>query len=96
MSRTPSIIHVPGEPNPPAYPRPLPRRFDWVPWVLAGLALAGQVYMEATHNDKANAVAIEVVGGRTSKLEGHREDDNQRLNRIEDKVDKVLDALRAR
>lgn len=60
--------------------------FDWVPFLLAGLALLGQVYMEATHNDKANAVAI-------SKLEGHREDDNQRLNRIEDKVDRVLSVL---
>lgn len=82
-----SIIHLPGESDlPEPQVRTARRMFDWVPFLLAGLALLGQVYMEATHNDKANAVAI-------SKLEGHREDDNQRLNRIEDKVDRVLSVL---
>lgn len=65
------------------------RALDWIPLLVAALALAGQLYMEATHNDKANAVAI-------SKLEGHREDDDKRLDRIENKVDRVLGALGTR
>jgi hypothetical protein len=91
MSRKLTTIHLAGDSTPrpdPGY-EPRSRAFDWMPLLLAGLALLGQVYMEATHNDKANAVAI-------SRLEGHREDDNQRLNRIEDKVDEVLRALRTK
>lgn len=52
--------------------------------ILSALALLGTAMMEYTHTDKENAVRI-------SKLEAHDEDRSQRLDRIESKLDKLVD-----
>jgi len=86
MSRQ-SLIHIPGDPEPSTPTRRFNRRpLDWAPFVIAALALAGQVYMEATHNDRDNTKAI-------AELRAHRMDDDKRLDRIENKVDEILRAL---
>jgi hypothetical protein len=60
------------------------RPVDWVTLIVAGLSLIGTIYVEATHNDRENATRI-------SALESHRADDNSRLDRIENKLDKLVD-----
>lgn len=57
---------------------------SWIAIGLALLSLASTIYMQATHNDRENAQKI-------SALESHRADDNSRLDRIESKLDHVID-----
>jgi hypothetical protein len=59
---------------------------DWAAIIAAVLALLGSVYIEATHTDRENATKI-------SALESHRQDDNDRLGRIETKLDQLVDRL---
>lgn len=59
---------------------------DWAAIVAALLSLGGMVYIEVTHNDRENAT-------RLSALESHRQDDNSRLDRIENKLDQLVDGL---
>lgn len=56
----------------------------WLPIMLAGLSLAASIYMQATHTDKENA-------SRISALEAHQGDSAQRLDRIENKIDRLID-----
>lgn len=59
---------------------------DWAAIVAALLSLSGVLYIEATHNDRENA-------SRISALESHRQDDNSRLDRIESKLDQLIQGM---
>lgn len=59
---------------------------DWLAIALALVSLGGTLYIEATHNDRENA-------GRISALEQSRTDTTSRLDRIENKVDRLVDGL---
>ena len=54
--------------------------------ILAGLSALGTVYIELTHTDQDNA-------NRIATLEAHQSDTTQRLDRIENKLDRLLDGL---
>jgi hypothetical protein len=51
--------------------------------VLAGLSLLGTLYIEFSHNDREIAAAI-------SALQTHQADETRRLDRIENKLDKLV------
>lgn len=58
----------------------------WLTLLIAGAALLSSLFVEATHNDRSNAERI-------TALESHRTDDSSRLDRIEAKLDRVLERL---
>lgn len=59
------------------------KKYPWLPLALAGLSMLGTLYASYTHTDKDNAQ-------RLTALESHRSDDSSRLDRIEDKLDKLV------
>lgn len=51
--------------------------------IIALLSLLASGFVSYSHNDKA-------ISERVSKLEAHRDDDKEQLNRLESKVDSLL------
>jgi len=60
--------------------------FDWAVIIAALCSLGGSIYIQATHHDQDNEHRISV-------LESHRQDDNDRLDRIEHKLDQLVEHL---
>ena len=56
----------------------------WLALALAGLSILGTLYIEYTHTDRDNAVRI-------SALEAHQGDTGQRLDRMENKLDRLVE-----
>lgn len=56
----------------------------WLALILSAASLGWAGYTNYTHNDKELAQRITAV-------EAHRADDTQRLDRVETKLDKLLD-----
>ena len=56
----------------------------WLPLLLAGLSLVGTTYVTMTNTDVDN-------GRRISVLEAHEEDTGNRLERIENKLDRLIE-----
>ena len=52
--------------------------------VLAGLSLLGTIYVQMTHNDRDNAQRI-------SAIEAHQGDTGKRLDRMESKLDRLIE-----
>ncbi len=57
-----------------------------LPFILAGLSLLGTIYMQATRSDKESVQRI-------SAIEAHQGDASQRLDRIEAKLDRLMEAM---
>lgn len=56
----------------------------WLPLILAGLSFLGMIYLSMTLNDRVSAQKV-------SALEAQQENTTQRLDRIELKLDKLLE-----
>ena len=57
-----------------------------LPFILAGLSLLGTAYLGLTGNDRSTAQ-------RLSAVEAHQDDTTQRLDRIEVKLDSLLEQV---
>lgn len=62
----------------------LPSGLSWGALILAGLSALGTLYLEYSHNDRE-------LTQRVSALEQHKTDESSRLDRIENKVDKLVE-----
>lgn len=58
----------------------------WLALLLAGFSALGTIYIQMTHDDKANA-------SRISALEAHRDDDSAKIDHIQTQVDRLVDRL---
>lgn len=68
-------------------PLPLPDKRAWIiPFVIAGLSMLGTVYTSITHNDKD-------LSSRVTALEAHREDDSQKLDHIQQQLDRLVTSV---
>ena len=62
------------------------RQNSLLPFILAGLSMLGTAYLGLTGNDRSTAQ-------RLSAVEAHQDDTTQRLDRIEIKLDAVLEQV---
>lgn len=86
MTPSPRIITPVPLDSPPT------RQFDWKPFLgvlLAVVSLLISGFLGYTNSDKA-------VASRITAVETQQENDNRRLDRIENKVDAILYELRTR
>jgi chaperonin cofactor prefoldin len=69
------------------------RLANWSPVVLAVLSLlgGGLAWAAKAQTERAIAVAVAPVESRVTVLETQREDNRTRLDRIEDKLDRVIE-----
>lgn len=69
------------------------RRRGWISIGLTalGLALTAGGAVAALYVHSASAAAVAPVSERVTKLEAQRDDDRERLRRIETKIDRLLE-----
>lgn len=61
----------------------------WLALLISGVSLLGSMYASYTHNDKE-------ITSRLTTVESHQGDVDHRLNRMEDKLDRLIEWTRQR